>query len=165
MEFKENQVYKWKWTDKKIETFKKHNIWSDFGDNYHCKDRQFIVKMKNSELYLVDTYWTSEPFQVKCADEKISNMDIDFYIDLNDYKQLKDIYEYRRCQNDYNDDDLLMLFCQSGYSNTYYIKLGAKESTEHKIKIFEEKILEAENKIKYLNSDISNYKERIEAIK
>ena len=128
---RENLVYSWKWNDAKILDFKRSGVWYEHGDNYHCKDQQAITfKHNNGEIWLRDTYWSSEPFLI--TPEKLKNIDLIFKYDLNDFNEIN-YYEYTRKSNEYEPSDLLFLRCQAGYSNRYFIKKDARVSLSHKI--------------------------------
>ncbi|WP_291566805.1 MULTISPECIES: hypothetical protein [unclassified Clostridium] len=139
--------YNEKWLDKTFEP-------------YHCFDGQLIVKQnRNGELYLEDTYWTSDnkTFTLEQALER-------GYLKLK--CNLNDVEECSKCDlNYYADEDLFDLSCQHGCYKSFYKKKDAKRSKEKMERVLNEKICSIESNIKWENSELRRTKEKLEKLK
>ncbi len=161
-EFKEGDVYNWEYSELKKNKLIKHGLWSSMSDNYHCKDRQFVVRMYSGKLRLVDTYWRTECYFSEL--DEIDDFVLTYKVNLNDFDELKDVYEFRRAEEKYKDDDLLELYCQKGYSNRYFRKKSATISVSHQIAFIENKINKAKESIQYEERQIKHFNSDIEKL-
>lgn len=113
---------------------------------YWCKNWTFRPTVYGDRLFMRDTYWSSETFQVELTD---SNFDLfslvfDFY-EVEEYKQSTDKWV---C---YEEEDRWRIAVDSGGQRfpKYYIRKGSKPNKDLVIERLEEEIDGVKRDLKY----------------
>lgn len=149
MEIKLNDVYRFRYN----EEYLKNKL-----DLYWCFDGQLIVKEKNGELYLEDTYWGSDnrKFTLKEALERGSLTficNLDNVIECGEYN-----LQY------YADEDIFNLSYQSGCYKKYCIRKNAKHSAEKMKAVLNEKITNSKREIEWETVQIKRNVEKLQEL-
>ena len=155
VELKENDVYKFRYNAEYREKL---------FEPYHAFEGQFIVlKNRNNELVLVDTFWGLEFDQyndVFTLEEAQKKGELRFICNLDEVEKIR---EYKL--DYYDDKDTFILTEQSGCRKYYYKKKDAEKSAEKMENVIKEKIEDKKERIKWAKNDIERLEEKLEKVK
>lgn len=154
IQIKENDVFSFQYNEKELK---------DRFSPYHCFDGRLIAKkMQDGTIILLDTYWASKhdnftrnsegrTFTIESALQK---GELKFICNLNDVEEIRD-YE----QGYYADEDLFNLSYQHHCYKYFTKRKGAERSKEKMLKTINEKIEDAEHRLRSAERHILEYNE------
>ena len=145
---KENDIYHWSYTDKKMADMQKH--WSSYELIYWATSRICVCKKTEGGLQLYDTYWGNSG-----DNKRIEPNDVELEY-LGNFEEL-DAFSGNRAH--FNPADILDLSHSNSFRKEVYIKKGAKKSLKAISEHIQKKIKEKEYEARSASRDVERYKE------
>ena len=127
----------------------------------HCFDKQLVVKEKNGELYLEDTYWGFADSSNKkfTLEEILEKGTLTFICNLNSVVECRE-YDAQY----YAGEDIFDLSYQHHCYQKYCIKKDAKRSAEKMKDVLNEKITKSKFEIEWETIQIKRNEEKLQEI-
>jgi len=150
MKLKLNDVYK----------FHYNEVWSKkIFEPYWCFDGQLIVKERNEQLYLEDTYWNSGDNKTFTLEEALEKGTLTFICNLDDVEKIGELdTQY------YDDKDIFNLSYQHHCYIKFCIKEGAKRSADKMKAVLNAKIAESKREIEWETVQVKRNVEKLQEL-
>lgn len=156
MNIKLNDVFRWRYSDKKLREL---NHGNNGGTTYWCMSQIAVVELDWDELVYVDTYWYSQKTYLN--KDKIASGDIilEYVGNLDEWERVsEDAYDY------YNQEDIIDIRCSNKSNYGLYIRKGTQKSLKRIKEVLLQKIKDAEYHLKYANINLISAQKKLNEV-